>query len=233
MFGMTGRTTRMPTGGITGSMTGSTTIGSVGIGGIGGIISAAADVANTITQIYYASKNYQLQKEQMRYQKYIQQMLFEREDTAIRRRVEDLQRAGLSPTLAAGSAAGAGGTSNVQAPQMNMPDLAMSGVEKAMALMMMEKQFYKTDAETALIEQQRKKSMAETSKTNVEAGIKAHDLNVYRKSGLSSNASAVGKTFQDIVSSQSGGMLKKLKAKWAEEQANIDRDFKKIRQRRK
>lgn len=42
------------------------------------------------------------------YQKALQQTIFDREDTAVQRRMNDLQAAGLNPNLAAGSAAGAG-----------------------------------------------------------------------------------------------------------------------------
>ena len=64
----------------------------------------------------------------MNYDKGIQQDIFGREDNAIQRRAADLEAAGLSKTLAAGSAANAGVAVPTQAPQVqgSQMDAAMN-----------------------------------------------------------------------------------------------------------
>lgn len=70
--------------------------------------------------------NTRKQKELLDYQKNLQREIFKREDTAVQRRVKDLEAAGLSKTLAAGGAAQSGHVAKTEAPQFNAPD--MSGV---------------------------------------------------------------------------------------------------------
>lgn len=62
-----------------------------------------------------ANQNLQFQNENLQYQKDLQKQIFAREDNAVQRRVDDLVAAGLSPTLAAGSAANAGQAIDTQA----------------------------------------------------------------------------------------------------------------------
>ncbi|UBZ25027.1 VP2 [Chicken proventriculitis-associated circular virus 11] len=126
-------------------------------------------------------KNYDLQKEafglqkdafqfqkdsylnNFNYQKQLQQQLFNREDNAIQRRAEDMQKAGLSKTLAAGSGAGAGSvvstagsnaSFNGSAPQRSQVDL----ISAALQLSQAQAQIRKTNAEAEnLIKDSKKK----------------------------------------------------------------------------
>lgn len=66
---------------------------------------------------YDSKKNYDLQKANLKYQKELQKQIFEREDTAVQRRVKDLLDAGQNPLLAAGTAAQSGAVVSTTAPQ--------------------------------------------------------------------------------------------------------------------
>lgn len=80
--------------------------------GVSSLVDTLGNLRNTDktnqTNKDIANQNLQFQNENLQYQKDLQKQIFAREDNAVRRRVDDLVAAGLSPTLAAGSAANAG-----------------------------------------------------------------------------------------------------------------------------
>lgn len=79
-----------------------------------------------------------------RYQKNLQQQIFQREDNAVQRRAADLEAAGLSKTLAAGSAASSGSVVSVDAPQFD----AVSKLSTAMQIRKQEADIANVNAQT-------------------------------------------------------------------------------------
>ena len=116
-----------------------------------------------------ASDNLDYQRENLQYQKDLQKQIFAREDNAVQRRVDDLVAAGLSPTLAAGSAANAGQAIETSAPQngyspKTMPNLGVSsmigaGLDALRAIGELNKQ----SAEIAYLQDQSKNVQADTA----------------------------------------------------------------------
>lgn len=83
-------------------------------------MSIIGDLFSNITNRNIANQNLQFQRENLDYQKQLQNTLFMREDNAVQRRAEDLEKAGFSKTLAAGSPAGAGQAISTSAPHNDM-----------------------------------------------------------------------------------------------------------------
>ncbi len=112
-------------------------------------------ISNAVTN----GLNFKLQKENLAYQKDLQKIMFAREDNAVQRRIADLKSAGLSPTLAAGSAASSGPVISTVAPQK------LSNLQGYMALaqvgtMLAQQQKAQTEADIA--RQQLKQSKLDT-----------------------------------------------------------------------
>lgn len=118
-----------------------------------GGLTFGSTLAGTVDSIITNRKNFDLQKENLAYQKDLQNKIFEREDNAVQRRVNDLIKAGLSPTLAAGSSAGVGSVVSTSAPQKK------SSLEALTAL---------ASVKTLLAQQQRAQTEADIAKANLK-----------------------------------------------------------------
>jgi len=142
-------------------------IGSALIGGATGLLSG---IGNFIT----GQKNYEHQKALLDYQKQMQQESWNREDNAVQRRVADLKAAGLSPVLAAGSAAGSSSPIQLNAPkdESNPGQIGAAAIEKALAM----SQLAKTNMDAMAVQAQMKK-------TQLESSILSLDEKYYRLTG--------------------------------------------------
>lgn len=118
-------------------------------------------ISNAVTN----GLNYKLQKDNLAYQKDLQKIMFSREDNAVQRRVSDLRKAGLSPTLAAGSSASAGPVVSTSAPQ-RLSDLNGYLALAQVGTMLAQQQKAQTDADIA--RQQLKQSKIATDNAKLD-----------------------------------------------------------------
>lgn len=102
-----------------------------------GIMSGLGGIIQTGVNIWRGTKEDEWNERNFDYQKALQQQIFEREDTAIQRRMADLKAAGLNPNLAAGQGAAAGavvGRSNTSVKDINVGNPVGTALDAASAV---------------------------------------------------------------------------------------------------
>lgn len=132
----------------------------------------AAQGLDFITGRDIANKNYNLDKQNLAYQKELQQEIFAREDNAVQRRMRDLEAAGLSKTLAAGGSANAGAIVPTKAPQKEYTagrgiDTATQAAALALDVARSRADISKTVADTAVSRQTANKLKSDTLNTDL------------------------------------------------------------------
>lgn len=176
------------------------------------IIGGASALANLGVGYY----NIQQQQKNLAYQKWVQKRAWAREDTAVRRRSRDLELAGLSKTLAAGSAAQSSSPIMTHAPQADARSfdpvarymdvtrtLAETQLVKANAEYQEQKnkeglpalESTKIEEETKLLLQQLKTSRAIEAKTWSEKQTNDYNRMYAQIAEISQNASGMSQAF--------------------------------------
>lgn len=137
------------------------------LGSLGGVLPNMTNLFETGYNTYANERNYRNMVENQRYQQWVQLQEWNREDSSIQRRVQDLRAAGLSPVLAAGQGASSGAVVNVDPAQRQqlqidsrnqMAELIMQGLR-------MDNEFATSQAQRKLYEAQALKAKAETAQT--------------------------------------------------------------------
>ena len=157
---------------------------------VGGLANVGSTIAGTVDSIKTNRENLSLQKDNLAYQKDLQKEIFAREDNAVQRRVADLKAAGLSPTLAAGSSAGAGSVVSTSAPQKK------SNLESYLAL---------ASVGTALAQQQKAQTEADIARQQLIQD--KMDTDYFKKKGVSPIESRMG--YQQILTNLVNGLINK------------------------
>ena len=146
--------------------------------GIGNVIGGA--VAGSGIPFISGAAAGAMQGANLNYQKNLQQQIFAREDNSVQRRANDLEAAGLSKTLAAGSSAGAGQVVNTSAPQQGSDN-----AEEMFKLITMDNNIAQNDQQLINLKKTGKSIDAQTRAQNASAAIDEYEKGLVEGTGLS------------------------------------------------
>lgn len=127
--------------------------------------------------------------------------MYAREDNAVYRRMQDLISSGLSPTLAAGSSAGATAySSSASAFQPSTPEMKMQNMMAMIGILKGQADITQTASQIELNKVQMEKLSADTIGSLLEGQFKAEEVADYRKSRIHPRTgSGIGKEISDII----------------------------------
>lgn len=164
-------------------------------------------VGNLYSQFTGASRgykidemNYNLQRDIFQYQKRVQKKLWQREDNAMQRRSEDLEKAGFSRVLAVGQGGAQSGPAvSVTAPQKN-PTPGPNLIGAIMDIANMKATIANTLAQNKLIKQQIETSKATGEKLKTDKEEKDWNILKAKEMNMSTNNnSIVGRNIKDLI----------------------------------
>lgn len=204
--------------------------------GVGAIIQGLAEMGTNMINSAGLAVNKRTADSNARFQEraalanlLLQAMSWKREDSAVQRRVRDLRAAGLSPTLAAGSAAQSSPAQRLEAPQ-NTFDFPMNAIRSNVGQLIMEaslanSQIQKMDAEKQridtltfidLLSYPKKLANLDARTNSVYQDVVEKQLNnyKYKMTGQGPKSGTVGKTVADTwalietAATQAGELVK-------------------------
>lgn len=184
-------------------MIGTIIAGSLGALGLG------AGIWNSHQQNKISQQNLDLQKENLEYQKALQQQLFEREDSSYERTKQDMLNAGFSP-LAMQGLNSAGSSVSTSAPQQNLDiGATLSSIlgvaSQAQSLAQVQSGIARTDAETKFInaqaENQNIKNAFTLSNERVDLDTKLENYSRLSRENAYDNMTGVSSQMPDIIKS--------------------------------
>lgn len=135
----------------------------------------AGGALGALGSIFNNERNMRYQREAMDYMKQQQQVMYQREDSAVQRRVADLKAAGLSPVLAAGSAAASSAPVKIDPVQAN-DSLGIAGALQGMSAV---NQYAQTASSLATAESQREVFSTQADLNKIKAGVLSKEFDLY------------------------------------------------------
>lgn len=173
----------------------------IGLAAIGGALQGIADTGVSLWNAWNSYKTREQNQANL-------EKTWEREDTAVQRRVADLTAAGLSPTLAAGSAASTSSPIKLESPYMDKSDVMNNILASASMANTIKSQtagIAQTKAQTELINAQKRG-------VDIDNARNARNFDIEKGSGMHSNNSSVGRIVRDAETAVQPAMEKAHKA---------------------